>query len=153
MLEGFAKNIFKPRGLVRLGVTLICICISFYQASIIILILSFLFKKRVVLYVFQQQCCITMRLFIAIYFTWFIFTMQLAECFRKLRYPPISSHYGFIFNQSLKYSTATFCRQPGYKSTILEVRSLFFYIPAKTRCYFFVANLSVFVYINFIWQS
>ncbi|KAF5308059.1 hypothetical protein FQR65_LT06434 [Abscondita terminalis] len=41
-------------------------------------------------------------------------------CFIKLRYPPTSTHYSFVLNESLKYPAVTICRNPPFKTDIFQ---------------------------------
>ncbi|XP_044252939.1 uncharacterized protein LOC123003935 [Tribolium madens] len=41
---------------------------------------------------------------------------QLSECVNKIVRPPITSHYRFRYNQSIKYPAITVCRRPSFKS-------------------------------------
>ena len=47
---------------------------------------------------------------------------QLWECAMKLLHPPISTHSHFDLNHTMHYPAVTFCRQPGFKIDVLEVR-------------------------------
>ena len=46
---------------------------------------------------------------------------QLWECAMKLLHPPISTHSHFDLNHTMHYPAVTFCREPGFKTDILEV--------------------------------
>jgi hypothetical protein len=46
---------------------------------------------------------------------------QLWECAMKLLHPPISTHSHFDLNHTMHYPAVTFCREPGFKTAVLEV--------------------------------
>lgn len=57
----------------------------------------------------------------------YIFCSQLYGCIIKLRHPPVSTHYRFVINETLSYPAVTICRNPSYKTNVLQVRMLFPY--------------------------
>ncbi|XP_018561119.1 uncharacterized protein LOC108903430 [Anoplophora glabripennis] len=54
-----------------------------------------------------------------------VFTIyQLAECVRKIIHPPISTHYNFYLNDTIKYPSLTICRRPPYKTELFPTYGL-----------------------------
>ncbi|XP_058451372.1 uncharacterized protein LOC131430409 [Malaya genurostris] len=49
-----------------------------------------------------------------------VVVFQLTECFQKLINPPINTHSRFELNDSMLYPAITFCRNPPYKSAVME---------------------------------
>lgn len=61
---------------------------------------------------------------------------QLYECFSKLRSPPVSTHSYFSLNETIDLPALTFCREPPYKSDVLEkYTTKNCYHPSLTSCW------------------
>lgn len=48
--------------------------------------------------------------------------LNFRECVQKLIRPPVSTHSNFDLNETMSYPAVTFCRNPAFKSEVLEVK-------------------------------
>ncbi|CAD7085902.1 unnamed protein product [Hermetia illucens] len=62
---------------------------------------------KLIRYIVLLICCI-------------VVTVQLSECFSKLRFPPITTHSHYELNDTMQLPAVTICREPGYKPDVLK---------------------------------
>ncbi|XP_046400901.1 uncharacterized protein LOC124167144 [Ischnura elegans] len=68
-------------------------------------------------YLGQPRKVVRLLVFIACSIT---VLFQLAQCFKKLTDPPISTHSKLLINTTMSYPSITICRSPGYRLDVIK---------------------------------